>query len=269
MNNTFNINRFLLLLKRQWLDFGKIYFGVLIVLVGIIIAIYSYFIPTPKSGHFFDYDGNLDMRFRYGLFMLLGFFFISIIASGYYNNLGQKSRAILELMTPASTFEKFLAGIFYTAIVSVFSYLLVFYIVDAGFVKYLNSNLPAFSSTLNKKTSIKDVDGIFYEVINDANYLRYSRYFFVFPFLFTSIFLLGSVYFNRFHYIKTAMAVMIFTGIAGYIIYKIGYLLTQDMVSISIVSKEDSVLQSTFIVTLIITIIMWLITFIRLKEKEV
>ncbi|RZL44582.1 MAG: hypothetical protein EOO93_27790, partial [Pedobacter sp.] len=141
MNNTFNINRFGLLLKRQWLDFGKVYLISLLVVVGALVGFYFYYIPSPFKENNFDYDGNLDMRFRYPIYLILGFLFISIVASSYFSLLGQKSRAILELMTPASTFEKFLSGVFYTTLVSFASYIILFYLIDLSFVKYLNMHL--------------------------------------------------------------------------------------------------------------------------------
>ncbi|RZL57709.1 MAG: hypothetical protein EOO93_17695, partial [Pedobacter sp.] len=91
MNNTFNINRFGLLLKRQWLDFGKIYLISLVVVIGVIIGFYAFSAPLPSKTNNFDYDSNLDMRFRYPLFLILGFLFISIVASSYFSLLGQKS----------------------------------------------------------------------------------------------------------------------------------------------------------------------------------
>ncbi|RZL46113.1 MAG: hypothetical protein EOO93_26330, partial [Pedobacter sp.] len=66
MNNTFNINRFGLLLRRQWLDFGKIYLIILVVIIGVIIGFYAWYTPSPLKHNNFDNDGNLDMRFRYG-----------------------------------------------------------------------------------------------------------------------------------------------------------------------------------------------------------
>lgn len=268
MNNTFNFNRFGLLVKRQWMDFGKIYLGTLIVLAGIIFAFYWYFIPSAANGDILDNDGNLDLRFRYGFFLMLGFLFISITSSTYFSNLGQKSRAIHELMIPASTFEKFMVGIFYTVVVTMLGYLLVFYLVDLGFVKYLNSNLDTFKSATPLKTPLKTVDGLFNEVIDDQNYLKYCSAFFGFPFLITSIFLLGSIYFNRFHYIKTAISVVVFASASGYLIYKTGDLLTRNMTRVNLHIKELDVLTWIFLVSTTITLVLWFITYIRLKEKE-
>jgi len=272
MNNTFNINRFGLLLKRQWLDFGKIYLISLVVLLGIVVGFYIYSIPSPLKDNNFDYDGNLDMRFRYGLFLILGFIFISVVASSYFALLGQKSRAILELMTPASVFEKFLAGVVYTSVISLFSYLLIFYLTDLAFVKYLNGHLDAFKGLLPNNAIIKPVETITHQVFNDEGYRKYCSYFFAFPFLITSIFLLGSVYFNRFHYIKTALSVMVFIGLASYLVVKLSIWLMEDKVaSYHHFRKEDKdwILLLILLVTSIITLIMWTIAYIRLKEKEV
>ena len=272
MNNTFNINRFGLLLKRQWLDFGKIYLISLVVLLGIVVGFYSYSIPSPLKDNNFDYDGNLDMRFRYPLFLILGFVFISIVASSYFNILGQKSRAILELMTPASLFEKFLAGVVYTAIISLFSYLLIFYLTDLAFVKYLNSHLDTFKGLLPKNGAVREVETITYQVFNDEGYRKYCGSFFAFPFLITSLFLLGSVYFNRFHYIKTALSVMVFIGLASYLVIKLSiWLMEGKVANHHHFRKEDKdwVLLTILLVTSITTLIVWTITYIRLKEKEV
>ncbi|RNL49673.1 hypothetical protein [Pedobacter jejuensis] len=270
MNNTFNINRFGLLLKRQWLDFGKIYLISLLVVAGVLIGFYSYYIPSiERRTDNFDYDGNLDLRFRYGIFLILGFLFTSTVASGYFSILRQKSRAILELMTPASVTEKLLSGILYTALVSLTGYLIIFYIVDLGFVKYLNSNIDAFRIANPK---VPEAQSITYQMFSDKNYREYLEYFFAIPFLITSIFLLGSVYFNKFHYIKTAISVMIFSGIAIYVIYKAGGILTKNMVNISHRSAHndrDLAFLMILLVTSALTLIFWTIAYIRLKEKEV
>jgi len=272
MNNTFNINRFGLLLRRQWLDFGKIYLISLVVIIGVIIGFYAWYTPSPLKHNNYDNDGNLDMRFRYGLFLILGFIFISVVASSYFALLGQKSRAILELMTPASTFEKFLGGVFYTGILSLLTYLVLFYLVDLSFVKYINAHLSEFKVDGSKVLPLKPAESIAAQIFYDDNYRKYFSHFTAVPFLTTSVFLLGSIYFNRFHYIKTAMSVMIFTGAATYILYKAGQLLTRDMVNLSHGNNhndKDFAFLLIFLVTTALTLIFWVIAYVRLKEKEV
>lgn len=270
MNNTFNINRFGLLLKRQWLDFGKIYLISLVVLLGILVGFYSYSIPSPLKNNNFDYDGDLDMRFRYPLFLILGFVFISIVASSYFNILGQKSRAILELMTPASTFEKFLGGIFYTAILSLATYLILFYLVDLPFVKYINAHLSEFKMSGAKASLPKPVESISAQIVNDENYRNYLLHFITVPFLITSIFLVGSIYFNRFHYIKTAISVMVFGVLWVTSTIFVMRRLTSNTVWVGNYywQDESNILFIMSLMGILLTLAFWLISFIRLKEKE-
>lgn len=275
MNNTFNINRFGLLLKRQWLDFGKVYLGTLVVLTGILILAYWVFIPSTDK-IVYGYDGRLDLRFRYLLYIFLGFFFTSLIASNYFNNLGQKANSIVELMTPASVLEKFLTSFFYSSIVSIISFTLVFYLVDLCFVSLLNSQLSLFKVSAEYKTQYKPgellpTQSIIAEIFEKKANMQYLKSFFIFPFTIASIFLLGSIYFNRFHYIKTAIALTLFCILWwGSTLYFLN-LITKDTVWIGnqYWVSEENVMNVFGLVGLAITACFWITTYIRLKEKEV
>jgi hypothetical protein len=124
MNDTFNINRFGLLLRRQWLEFGKIFLITLGVAFGVIATFY-----TLNFWPVFVYDSlsYVSIGFREPLFVIFGFLFITVVASNYFAHLGQKPKTIIELLLPASTFEKFLASVVFTAILSVLGYILIFY----------------------------------------------------------------------------------------------------------------------------------------------
>lgn len=263
MNNTFNINRFGLLLRRQWLDFGRIYLIFLAVLTGAIALIFFMNVPIGTEGG----DKYINMYFRNPLFGIGGFFFISIAASGYFAVLGQKSRAILELMTPASTFEKFLAGVVYSALLSIISFLLIFFLVDLTFTAYLNSTFGDVQQTGSSETPVNGTKTLFEECWSALPFLKFT---FAIPFLVTSVFLLGSVYFNRFHYIKTGVTLMLFSAIAGYIIARTGSYMMDGMIRIGGPRFSDlDGMHYMFLTTLLLTLIFWFITYIRLKEKEV
>lgn len=268
MNNIFNINRFGLLIKRQWLDFGKIYLISLLVIAGVLIGFYFYFAPYSSRNISFNQDRYLNMNFRVPLFLILGIIFITIISSSYFASFGQKSKAILELMSPASVFEKFLCSMFYTAVVSIASYLLIFYIIDISFSSYFASILKEMKH-LDIKGGIKGTQSLF----EQTKAVKEDIWHFIpAPLLITSVFLLGSIYFNRFHYIKTAISVMLFYGIASYIIYSALDFLTSDMVRINQSShqnNQNSAFLLILLITTALTLIFWAITYVRLKEKEV
>jgi len=256
MNNTFNLHRFNLLLKRQWLEFGKIFLITLLVATGVIVAFYGLtLLPLEKI----DYIPR-RLSFREPLFFIFGFLFISIIASSYFAHLGQKSKAIIDLLIPASTFEKFLAGFFFTSILSVCAFLLIFTVTDWAFVSYMKSYFKTANSI-----ELAEVRTFF-----DKNNINSFAPLYLAPFVVTSIFLLGSVYFNRFHYIKTAICVMIFSGAWTYIVMNTVETLLSGKTSINRNNHGKSEMEwMLFAVIAVFTLIVFYITYVRLKEKEV
>jgi|GEM_PF-150336 hypothetical protein len=282
MNNSFNFNRFWLLVKRQWLEFGKIYLISLLVITGAIIAFYFYGLPEPdlyttnlSSVYQHNNDGYVRLNFRLPLFLTLGFIFISIIASGYFSLLGQKPKAIIELMTPASTLEKWLCGVFYTSILSVFSFFAIFYLTDMIFVNYLQKIVGQISYTITSgmgsapKTVVLSVKPFFIDFFDHKE----MQSLVLFPFVITSVFLLGSAYFNRFHYIKTAVVVMLFCTALIYTMIKVAGWLTfnkvQDSANFGFRSHNGEMFGYVLIGTALITLFFWTVTFFRVKEKEV
>lgn len=268
MNNTFNINRFGLLLKRQWLDFGKIYLISLLVIAGVLVASYAINTNVPKRIQYLDAQNYFNMNFRIPVFLIVGMLFISIVASTYFAYLGQKSKAIMDLLIPASVFEKFLAGIFYTGIVSIISYLVIFYLTDAGYTAYINSQIDALKASNPGSLEVKGARTFLTEI---APSQEVFNYFFALPFLLTSVYLLGSIYFNRFHYIKTTVSVMIFSGIVMYIISNVADIIAHNMVMINHSYRNDKsdVLTIFLLITILLTVVFWTIAYVRLKEKEV
>ncbi|UKT63757.1 hypothetical protein [Pedobacter mucosus] len=273
MNNIFNIQRFGLLLRRQWLEFGKIYLISLVVLLGVLVGFYFFNIPKVDNGipRFNGKTGFIYLPFRYPIFSITGFLFISIIASSYFSDLGQKPKAIIDLMIPASIFEKFLSGIFYTAICSIAGYLLIFYIVDTAFCNFMEGNFKALSFTVTLPN---------FGIINRAeaqsfySEMPFNEFKFLFfaPLLTTSIFLLGSVYFAKFHYIKTALFVVLTTGAIIFICFKFASILSQNMIMVnegSQLNNKETMMTIMLMITATLTFIIWAITYVRLKEKEV
>lgn len=256
MNNIFQTKRFGLLLKRQWLDFGRIYLISLLVVAGILSLFY--FLNLKSD---FDKPSSYALSFRVPLFSISGIIFLSIIASNYFAQMGQKSRAAIELLLPASITEKFLAGVFFTAILSLLSYLLIFYIVDMAFVSAL------------RKAVIDNAAERFPHFFNDFDHVFKSLY--AMPFLISSIFLLGSIAFNRFHYIKTLIITMIVTGVWAFVVVKAGAWLFEGRVPLegynhsSALNSKDMAEWLSLALVVFFTLFFWTIAYLRLKEKEV
>ncbi len=258
MNNTFNLHRFNLLLKRQWLEFGKIFLITLVVAVGIFVAFYGLTLFPLREVS----DVPYRLRFREPLYLIFGFLFISIIASAYFAHLGQKPKAIIDLLIPVSTLEKFLAGILFTSILSTLSFTLLFYITDFAFISYIKTH---FQNSKN----IEDFESI--KGFLAQNKLNNFIPLYAAPLVVTSIFMLGSIYFNRFHYIKTAICIMLFGGILSYIFSKTSDILFSGKIQTGMGNNhgKGTFEWIAFIILLTFTLITWAISYVRLKEKEV
>lgn len=269
MNNTFNLQRFGLLLRRQWLEFGKIYLISLVVLLGIFLVFYGYnYYQFKEALLLFNVgsDGHRALEFRIPMVIVSGLIFGTLVASTYFSHLGQKPKAVIDLMIPASTFEKFLGGIVYTSFLSTICFLALFYFTDLAFVSKMRSVVEEYT-----KAPIAENQrwGYFFDENNPNDF---KALYFV-PFLITSIFLFGSIYFNRFHYIKTAISLMIFSGLWTLIIAKAGEAFFDGRTPIrGAVEHNNGKDQAELWISLILigfSLIFWAFTYLRLKEKQV
>jgi hypothetical protein len=264
MNNTFELQRFGLLLKRKWLEFGKIYLVTLAVAFGVMLIAYTLaFWPLFRSPEMFSSD---RVFFRIPFFIIFGFLFITAVSSNYFAHLGQKPKTIIDLLIPASTFEKFLAGVFFTAMLTTVSFLVLFYLTDFVFIAKLRNAIES----VGKTPAHADIPYFFTQPLPE-----FLSFFYVVPFFISSVFLLGSVYFDKFHYIKTALSVMVFVGVWAYIVFNAGDFITRDTHAVQgagpdIIRNDPMYISlSVGFVILLFTLVFWAITYVRLKEKEV
>ena len=171
-------------------------------------------------------------------------------------------------MIPASTFEKFLVGVFYTSLLGIISYLFLFYVTDLIFMIKLRNWYQGTGVT----EQVRDVDQFFPYFFSQDHEDLVSPLFLA-PFFITSVFLLGSIYFEKFHYIKTAICVMIFSGVWAAIIAKSAKVLFEGKIPIYQTSyirqTKDSLELWITLLIVALTLTFWALTYVRLKEKEV
>ncbi|MEO5909873.1 MAG: hypothetical protein ABIP95_03250 [Pelobium sp.] len=275
MNNTFNLKRFGLLIKRHWLEYGKIQLITLGIVAGVILLIYgfTYFglIKNSFSNNSLNY--TLKLSFREPLFVILGLLLLTIATSQHFAPMGQKPKAIIELTLPASTLEKFLIGLLFSVILTILTYLLLFYLIDLAFVSklknmYQYSEVDTTTSSLVEVVNKRIQPSYFFE----RNFKLLPKPFYVVPFFISSIFLLGSIYFNKFQYLKTMICLMVFFGIWGTFLAYTGEAIFNNLTMIrSAVDFNDGTkLEWGFTILLtVISMVLWAIAYVRLREKEV
>jgi hypothetical protein len=143
MNNTLNMHRFRLLVRRQWTENKKVYlllWGV-ISLSLIVLAFFS------------------EKNDLIGLYILLFCFGGCVMTTTLFSRWSDFGRSSFFLLLPASPVEKFLCGLFYGLILYIPVYILNFvffrYIVTYLIVLPFPNNLVPFSSLIG--SVIKDI----------------------------------------------------------------------------------------------------------------
>jgi heme/copper-type cytochrome/quinol oxidase subunit 2 len=271
MSNVFNFNRLCALIRRQWIAVGKIYMMSIVIIAGIFIAFYGFSIFN-NYGDISTHSemGRYVLNFRQPLFYFLGLFFITIISSSYFSDLGQKTKAIFELMIPASRLEKFLSAVFYTAIVSLSAYFLLFFLVDLAFVSYLRSIGSSITTIQMEPRGQVVVDNWMYFFKMEKS--EFFPYFYFLPFILNALFLLGSIAYQNYQYIKTAITMIIYIAVWIITFIYVMKLTTDNTIGIdnnNYFDEKVHSLQLVLAIGIFLTLIFWGLAFLKLKEKEV
>ncbi len=263
MNNTFNAMRFWLLLKKTLLERPMQTFG----FTGLSLALVLILYVIAKS--IIGFSGAQNLSFIWGL--PLGSCLLASIVFGYFSS---NASGASFLTLPASNFEKWLCAILIAGVLYPLIFLLFYRIMDSSFVSLYHHHLDPSAPFYKER----------YESVYIFNFNGIVAWK-VYPtfFLLTGIMLVGTLYFNKTPFIKTAiivciliisfvglnwlMAKMIFGNItdAGSLYY----------VTIPVGKEEGSIelpdqISKIFSYGLwyIIPGILWLLSFARLREKE-
>jgi hypothetical protein len=274
MNQFFSFKRFTLLALKHWADNKKRYGLAVLAFIGLLI---TWFVFTMLTG--FDNKpmgkGVQQITFFLSLFAVGTFY-----ASQYFSDLGSRAKGINYLLVPASAFEKLLCSLLYTALLFFVVFTAAFYLVDGLMVTIANSLTG--SEKLTEKTNVINV----FKVI----ILRFSRdstiNFLLFFFSIQSAFLLGSVYFEKYSFIKT----IICGFVAGFILFCMMYFFYEQLLPrgdfhrgfltsyrVHVDGINDHLVQVPgwigevfrFLVMYAIAPFLWIVTYYRLKEKQV
>lgn len=188
MQNSFSFTRLWLLIKKQWFDNAKLYSLSAFALTGILIIIFTIWWLSNKADYRFHEGGT------YGIFLVVLFVSGLIFSSTTFNALSDKAKGTYWLSVPATPLEKLTSVFFYSFIVFP-----VFYFVSFWLVKQASFLLIQ----LNPKNELVYItpDDIFRkEVMPGLLYTFFSL---------QALFMLGSVYFERFAFIKTILVTVI------------------------------------------------------------
>lgn len=270
MNNTFNFNRFSLLIKRQWVENKKLF----LMASGILLGLGSVFYLLLSNWKI----GTIDNGVQEGTFMV-GIFIGGTLFTNYiFKDFADKNNSTSFLLTPASHFEKLLSGSFYSLIIFPLVFMALFFLMDYFFITMANTIHQDLS--VAKNLEIQEWEK------NISHFNRLSQRPNVFFgsilggwFITQAFMVLGTITFSRWAYIKTGFvgfAIMLVVGIiSNYVFDGMISGLAEQVESNNIlypkVMPTVEILRdiTIFILKYIFTPLLLLIAYFKLKEKQV
>jgi hypothetical protein len=277
----FHFPRWRALVAKQWGENRRRYLLALLAVAGLIAAWEAFMIGMD------DY-ALLDPTMQFATYMSGLWFVGCLYASTLFADLGSRKQALPWLSLPASHLEKLLCALVFGVAGFFIAYTVVFYLVNIPMVYWANSilshhprNWPGSNNPIPPSRVYN-----FITALGSPDPEKNFRLLTAGYFAAQSVFILGSVYFSRFAFFKTVVGILLFilaTAVFQRII--INPMLptgwnnnvlhwSQDANGQEIVTREVRLaypIEPALILVMQLTLapFFWLVTWFRLKEKEV
>jgi hypothetical protein len=267
METNFSLTRLGLLIKKQWADHSKLYGLSMIAILGLMgVALFLWSIIPSGGMNDRNYNVTTVMFF-------VGLFITGCIFSGMtFADLAQRTTGIYYLSVPATALEKLVSAVLYSQV-----FYNIFYVAGFFALRALALSMLAMHPEIN----------VHYDHLNNNDQEAFYYMVLIYGSLQT-LFLLGSIYFERFAFVKTIVSsvlVLLVTFLfMRYIVYPImphGHF--EGSHAQFVFEKGDGVptkykmvfgfpkwLLDTlwFLLRYIWVPALWTVTYFRLKEKQ-
>lgn len=279
MNQVFDFTRFRLLMARHWAENRLRYLMSLGAVAGLLLLwfIFAFLMERGTSAAGEDFQ---RATYYFGLF-LTG----SLFASSIFAPLGSKGKGINYLSIPASQFEKILVAFLYAVVIFFICYTAVFYAIDFLMLKVTNpiaeGNFKPYY--IGHKFVPEPLANMYYKASFDEVPVFY--YLLMCYFGIQSAFVAGSVFFNKFNFIKTVLTMLVLGFLFWLVMYVVvltmmpeGHFSNEDLTGYLVVSEQGSaqvkipvwmVMGSKLFYLYGLTLFLWLASWRRLNEKEI
>jgi hypothetical protein len=269
MNQFFNLNRFNLLVVKHWADNKNRYGLSVLAFMGVLIL---WFLLSILTGDADPMGVDVQVISYFVLLFGAGTFY----ASQYFSELGSHTKGSNFLLVPASIFEKILCAVLYNIILFFVVFTVAYYLVDMVMVTLTNF----FIDSGIKKASVANVFSLMNKEFNEGADFNLLLVFFSIQ----SIFLLGSVYFSKYSFIKTIISGFVTCFIVFFLVYFLYEFLPKGEYSSPFLTSyrihvdgDIHLIQLPgwlaslvwFLVMYAIAPFLWIVTYYRLKEKQV
>jgi hypothetical protein len=278
-NQQFSISRWSRLLALHWVDNRKRYLLSLPAMLGL-LAVWDSFLLIMNRYNPLD-DGMQAVTYYSGL-LVVG----SLYASTIFSDLGSKTKGIAWLSVPASSLEKLLCALLFAVFIFFIAYNAIFYLVNIPMVGLCNQLIESQHRAwfggypISPNPVFNVLKGLPGDEFDSISHLYLFFFFSV-----QSAFVLGSVYFERFAFVKTVVAVLLcflfFTTLEQRIVqlslpngwnqnFLTEWMSNGDTLRAKAIRLPSPV--SVLLGCLLLygmPVVFWLATYFRIKEKEI
>lgn len=267
MSSTFSLSRLGKLIAKQLFENSRLYLFCILALVGLLSVIFAFWFMSAGPNY---HEGG-----TYGIIYIGGLFLSgTVFASMGFNMLGSKDKGIYWLSIPATHLEKLICTLFFSTLVFTLIYILCFLLVKTITVSLLLEYIKTHPG--NSYTTWDVLDK------GSNSIFVYAMYAF---FAVQALYLLGSVYFSRYSFIVTSVIAAFLIFVFVYYNYRIQDDMFKpavwDLVSVRkfdpkikdgyyLYSISPSVINGLkYFLQFGLAPLFWVITWYRLKEKEI
>ncbi len=281
MNQVFDFKRWTLLVAKHWSENKRKYLLGTVALAGLLFFWFGFVLVIDWGRPIASF---IQVQTYYVGLAITGLFF----ASTTFAELSSGPKAMNYLIFPASHLEKLLCSLLYSLVFFYLVYTAVFYLVDFSMVKIANSAAAARWTGAGDAPS-SEVVNIFTEFTDESNPDEPNVFLLIMLAYVTiqSAFILGSVYFPKYSFIKTTISLLVlafaivlffakvldpmmpdggyYKGLTSYRIFEDG-----NFQHAKIVQLPEWIGEVLFfLLKYALAPLLWVVTYFRLKEKEV
>lgn len=282
MNQVFDFKRWLLLVGKHWSENRKKYILSLAAILALMVIWYSFVLMLEPK---YPFPEEMQVATYYIGLAITGCLFGSL----FFSELSSGPKAMHFLSVPASAFEKLLIALFYCVILFFVCYTAIFYLVDFTMVSIANGLDKSSFSRNNPSYVFKPIEvaNVFSKPLGASpNTPPYFLYFLILYINLQAAFILGSIYFPAYSFIKTCITLLLvflfgvfligtlldsmmpsgsfYDGIFSYVIYEEG---SPVMRGVRLSEGLSAVLK--YLAMFGFLPLLWSAAYFRLKEKEV
>lgn len=278
-SDVFSFSRWALLVRKHWMENGKKYSLFLLACTGLLTAWYFFLLMVG--------NGFIDVNLQFATYFFGLYLTGCLYGSTIFAELSSRRDGINYLTLPASQLEKCFCAFLYGVVIFFIGYTLVYYLVDIPMVSLSNHLLERYPKYEPGTRFLLPASAV-YNIITAAGGVLPEKDYHVFLLGFFSIqavFILGPLYFRRYALIKSIMLVLAMLLVIVLVMQKgINLFLPRGWYNLNLSwGQFDAeghparyVMLSPALLKIVmallqygIPVLIWIITYHRLKEKEI